>query len=127
MIFTKAQSARVAAGVQTRTTRPATFRAALGGVHPVLRGRYGKPIAWVRVVGIARVRLGSLSIEDIQAEGFHSLSAFKAHWRQVRGRWQADLEVVHLTIVLTDKPERHRLQTTLLFDSEEVPQCPTRS
>lgn len=117
MIFTKAQAARVMAGVQTRTTRPATFRVALGGVHPVVRGRYGKPIAWVRVVGIARVRLGSLSLTDIQAEGFETLSAYRAHWRQVMGKFSPGLEVLHLEICLTDRPRRHREQITL-FDEE---------
>lgn len=120
MIFTKIQADRINRGIQTRTTRPAKFRATLGSIHPIQRGNFGSVVGWVRVVGVARVKLGSLSLEDIQAEGFRGLCTFKDHWRQVLGRWQAGLEVVHLTLVLVNRPERNKSQLTL-FDEEVRP------
>lgn len=119
MIFSKAATSRINAGLQTRTTRRGKKRWELGGVHPVQRGNYGPVVGWVRIVALARIRLGTLSEQDAVAEGFTNLEAFKRHWRFLYRRWDASLEVWDIRFVMTGRPERHVQQTSLFDEREE--------
>lgn len=117
--FSKTATSRVLAGIQTRTTRRGAKRWELGGVHGVQRGNYGPVVGWVRIVALARVRLGTLTEADAIAEGFPSLTALKRHWRSIYRRWDPGLEVWDIRFVLTGRPERHHQQISL-FDQEEA-------
>lgn len=106
MIFDKTAADRICHGRQTRTTRLGAKRWELGGVHGIQRGNYGTIVAHVRIVGLARIRLGNLTEDDARAEGFSSLELLKRHWRKVYGKWERDLEVWDVRFVLCPRPER---------------------
>lgn len=113
MIFSKVQSSRILAGIQTRTTRLGKQRWILGNIHQVQRGNFGPVIGYIRIVGLTRLRLSSLTEDDAKAEGYSGLPALKHHWRQIYGKWEGALEVFDVRFVLCPRPPK--IQQTTLF------------
>ena len=50
-------------------------------------------LGWVKILDVRRERLGDISFEDAQREGFLSPVGFSATWIDIHGVFDADEEV----------------------------------
>lgn len=118
MIFSKEHLYLVLRGRKTQTRRLGRRRWNEGAVHPVKSGRYDKPAGWVRILHVRCAKLGAITLEDAEREGYSSIQTYKQAWERVyKAPWAADLETWVIDFRIHNGPEWHQ-QTTIF---EEVP------
>jgi hypothetical protein len=92
-LFKRRHLAAIREGRKTQTRRVHKYTWRLGGVYAVRTSYFGKPEGYIRIVRKFRQRLGDISAEDVQKEGFSSLEEFKQAWIAIHGVWDPDLVV----------------------------------
>jgi hypothetical protein len=80
-----------------------------GKVYPVKDRWFGKPVAHILVTRKFRQRLGDISREDVEKEGYRSLEEFKQAWEGIHGRgsWDPKLIVTAYEFKIANKGESH--------------------
>lgn len=94
MIFAPDLASKVLAGQKTQTRRRVKHNASgseqpcrysPGRTYAVQSGRGQPALARIRILSVAKVRVGSITREDARAEGFRSPDAFYTRWREMYG------------------------------------------
>ena len=80
-------------GQKTQTRRKGKKRWNVGAIHQCKTLLFGEPFARVKILDVRRERLGDISFEDAQREGFLSPVGFSATWIDIHGVFDADEEV----------------------------------
>ena len=74
-----------------------------------IRDNYNGPArAWIRITRRFQQRLGEITPEDVQKEGFGSFDEFKCEWTNIYGEWNPDQIVTVYEFRLIDGNEIKR-------------------
>jgi hypothetical protein len=82
-------------GRKTQTRRLGKKRWNVGAVHQCRTRLFdGEPFASVRITSVRRERLGEISDDDVEREGYKTLADFRGAWETIYRRpFENDLEV----------------------------------
>jgi len=82
-------------GKKTQTRRLSNTRQLQEGrIYAIMDDWTEGPKAYVRIIRKFQQRLGDITHEEIQKEGFNSLEEFKAAWEKLYGVWQPNQTVI---------------------------------
>ena len=93
-IFKRHHLRKVLAGEKTQTRRTHKYTWKIGKTYAVRDRWFSKPQGHIIVTRKFRQRLGDISPEDVQKEGFSSLEEFKQEWIKLHGSWNPDEIVI---------------------------------
>jgi len=74
---------------QTRRTGKRKYR--VGSLQPVTETWFQKPQFYIRITRHYRQRLGDVSSEEAEKEGYRTIDEFKAVWIKLHGTWNPEL------------------------------------
>jgi len=80
-------------GTKTQTRRRGKHQLKLGHVYGIKANWFKKAAAYVRITRKFKERLGDISGEDIQKEGYRNIWEYKAEWIKLHGHWDPDIIV----------------------------------
>ena len=90
ILFKKRFIEKILAGEKTQTRRLGGRRYKVGGVYAVRDG-WSKPVrAYIRITRCFTQRLGDISPEDVEKEGFKSFEEFVDAWVMIYGSWDPE-------------------------------------
>ena len=101
----------ILSGRKTQTRRIHKRPLKIGKTYGIRRTWFEKSIAKITILRAFRQRLGDISIEDIQKEGYNNIWEFRKEWEEIHGpgNWNPDQVVMAyefrlLTSAKTGKP-----------------------
>ena len=105
-IFKRHHLRKVLSGDKTQTRRCHRHTWKIGKTYAIRDRWFSKPQGHITVTRKFRQRLGDVSLEDVQKEGFNSLEEFKQEWIKLHGSWSPEQIVICYEFKLTD-PRNH--------------------
>jgi hypothetical protein len=99
---------KVLDGRKTQTRRHGKLRYRVGQRYGVKDNYFAKPAAYVVIRRRWRERLGDISRDDVEKEGYADIWAFQAAWIRLHGHWDPDLMVMAYEFALW-KPNGRQL------------------
>jgi len=92
LLFRRHLIKKILRGEKTRTIRP-TGKYKVGRVYAVQERPGAKKVAEILITGKRAKKLGMLTPEDIEPDGYNSLESFKREWLSMYGRWDPEQQV----------------------------------
>ena len=89
MLFPRKVRDKILAGKKTQTRRIRRFRKERYALRSIYTER-AEECPWIIITRKFRQRLGDVTEEDAQKEGFANLEEFKREWERLNGRWNPD-------------------------------------
>ncbi len=112
VLFKRNLIAKILAGEKTQTRRVHRRTWTIGKVYP-LRDRWylGKheAVGFILITRKFRQKLGNISIEDAEKEGYNSLEEFRIEWIKLCGSWNPEQTVIVYEFKLLPKREECRI------------------
>lgn len=93
LVFKENNLRRILEGHKTQTRRLGSREYKIGNVYGIRSRYFDKAKARVLITRKFKQRLGDISLEDIQKEGFNTLEEFQAAWVRINHGWNPDLIV----------------------------------
>jgi len=90
LIFKKKHIEMILEGRKTATRRRSQHLYRIGGIQGIRSGWYEKPRHHIRITRRYRQRLGDMTQQDAQKEGYPTLEEFKKVWEEINGKWDPD-------------------------------------
>jgi hypothetical protein len=87
ILFTADHLQKVLDGRKTQTRRRGKLTYRVGHRYSIKDQYFGKPAAYVVIRRRWRERLGDISPEDVEKEGYSDIWRFKAAWIGLHGHW----------------------------------------
>jgi hypothetical protein len=81
-------------GKKTQTRRTHRRMWTVGRAYGIRDKLFAKPEAKILILRRFGQRLGEISQEDAQKEGFETLDEFKIAWKEIYGQWQPGQVVI---------------------------------
>lgn len=108
MLFKKALLHKVLDGtkVQTRRIHKRTLKP--GRTYGIRTSRYEKARAHITILRATQQRLGDITLNEAQAEGFSSIQEFKQAWVAINGAWNPEQTVTAYEFHKTEKQEQQK-------------------
>lgn len=91
-------------GRKTQTRRIHKQEWQVGKTYGVRDTWFSKPKAYIVILRKFRQRLGDISQEDIEKEGFSTLAEFKEEWTKINGSWDPESVVIAYEFKLVNYP-----------------------
>ena len=97
MLFKRKHVELILAGRKTQTRRllgkPANY--SVGRVYAITNRWFSKPQGHILITRKFRQKLGEISLEDVEKEGYNSLGEFRRAWEEIHGleSWDPNLTV----------------------------------
>ena len=107
-IFKRRHLRKVLAEEKTQTRRCHQHTWKIGKTYCIRDRWFSKPQGHIIVTRKFRQRLGDVSTQDAQKEGFNSLEEFKQEWTELHGSWNPDKIVICYEFKLTDSKQLRR-------------------
>ena len=107
-IFKRNHLRKVLAQEKTQTRRTHKYTWIIGKTYAIRDRWFSKPQGHITVTRKFRQRLGDISPEDVQKEGFSSLEEFKQEWTALHGSWNPEQIVTAYEFKLTDSKQLRR-------------------
>jgi hypothetical protein len=101
--FKKRNLDLVLAGKKTQTRRTHRQEWKIGHVYSVRASYFEKAEAWILITRKFKQRLGDISQEDVEKEGFSTPAEFREEWRKINGSWEPDRVVIVYEFKLVEK------------------------
>ena len=89
-LFKKYSLQKILEGRKTQTRRIHKHTWQVGKVYALRDRWFSKPQAHIIVTRKYRQKLGEISLEDVQKEGFSSLEEFRREWERLYGKWNPE-------------------------------------
>jgi hypothetical protein len=93
-VFKKRNLELVLARKKTQTRRTHKQEWKIGHVYSARASWFEKAAAWILIMRKFKQRLGDISEEDVEKEGFKTLSEFREEWRKNYGSWEPNILVI---------------------------------
>jgi len=110
-IFKRELLQLVLTGKKTQSRRTHLHRWKVGRTYAVRDQWFTKPKGHILVTRAFRQRLGQISPQDVQKEGFSSLEEFQQAWARIHGAWDPEQLITVYEFRL--QPPTRRLSTTV--------------
>ena len=85
-IFKRRHIRKVLAGEKTQTRRTHNYTWTIGKTYCIRDRWFSKPQGHIIITRKFRQRLGDISPEDVQKEGFSTLEEFQKAWTEIHGQ-----------------------------------------
>ena len=106
MMFKRELLDLVISGKKTQTRRLHKRVLKEGRIYALKRSWIKSTGDYIKITKVARQRLGEVTEEEAEKEGFNSLEEFRNAWVRINGSWDPDMEVVVYDFKLTDPPPK---------------------
>jgi hypothetical protein len=93
MLFKERLLKKVLRGQKTQTRRTHKRTLKPGRVYGIRSSYFGKPEGHIKILRTFKQRLGDISLEDVQKEGFKTLEEFQREWIKINGKWDPNQTV----------------------------------
>ncbi|MBS7633857.1 hypothetical protein KEJ15_09660 [Candidatus Bathyarchaeota archaeon] len=95
VLFKRKHIERILEGRKVQTRRIHRREWKLGRTYAIKDRWFDKPKGHITIIRKFRERLGDISLEDVQKEGYGSLEEFRRAWEEIHGSgsWNPDLVV----------------------------------
>ena len=109
-IFKRRHLRKVLDGTKTQTRRTHRYTLQIGKTYAIRDRWFSKPQGHILITRKFKQRLGNISQEDLQKEGFSSLEEFKQEWINCygHGSWNPDTVVTAYEYKLADSKQMRR-------------------
>jgi hypothetical protein len=92
----------ILSGQKTQTRRAHKRRWIIGHSYKIKDQYLSKGLGTIKITRSFKQRLGDISEQDAQKEGFKTRSAFMDAWRQINGSWNPDIIVTVYEFILIE-------------------------
>ena len=90
VIFQPENIQKILEGKKTQTRRLGKYQLKVGRVYGIKDRWFAKATAYVRITRRFKQRLGDISTEDLQKEGYRNIWEFQAAWIRMHKHWNPD-------------------------------------
>lgn len=91
----------IISGVKTQTRRIHKYGWVIGHTYKIKDNYYCKGLGTIKITRAFKQRLGDISEQDAQKEGFKDCVEFMEIWRQINGSWDPETVVTVYEFILT--------------------------
>jgi len=105
-VFKRRNLELVLAGKKTQTRRTHKQEWKIGHVYSARASWFEKAKAWILITRKFKQRLSNISQEDVEKEGFKTLSEFREEWRKINGSWEPNTLVIIYEFKLCSKERK---------------------
>lgn len=106
MMFKKSLLELVLSGLKTQTRRLHKHTLKKGRTYILKKNWVKNTGEYIKINRVAHQRLGDITEEDAEKEGFSSIEEFRKVWISINGSWDPDTEVVVYDFEITDPPPK---------------------
>jgi len=106
MMFKRNLLELVLSGLKTQTRRLHKHTLKKGRTYTLKKNYYKNTGEYIKITRVAHQRLGDITKDDAEKEGFNSIEEFRNAWIRINGSWDPDMEVVVYDFELTDAPPK---------------------
>jgi hypothetical protein len=103
MLFKEKMLKKVLRGEKTQTRRTHKRKLKTGKTYGIRCSYFGKPEGHIKILRTFEQRLGDISLEDVQKEGFKTLEEFQAEWIKINGKWDPNQTVTVYEFQITEE------------------------
>ncbi|MCJ7425043.1 ASCH domain-containing protein [Candidatus Bathyarchaeota archaeon] len=106
-IFKRKHLTKILAGQKTQTRRihrPISQGWQIGKTYGIRDRWFTKPQTHITILRKFRQRLGDITQEDVQKEGYTSMEEFRKVWAEIYGQWNPDQIVTVYEFKKVDEP-----------------------
>ncbi len=93
----------ILSGAKTQTRRIHQRQWKVGNTYKIKDTYYCKGLGTIKVTRAFKQRIGDISEQDIQKEGFKTRDEFIETWRLINGSWNPDTIVTVYEFILVEK------------------------
>jgi hypothetical protein len=105
-IFTRKHLQKILEGQKTQTRRTHKYGWQVGRVYGLRDRWFQKAENHILITRKFRQKLGAISIEDVQKEGYRTLEEFKRAWIEINRSWDPDKVIIVYEFRLVSRPQR---------------------
>lgn len=103
--------------VQTRRVHKQEWQ--VGKTYAVRDTWFSKAQAYILITRKFRQRLGDISPEDVEKEGFSTLAEFKEEWTKINGSWEPERAVIAYEFKLLEGSRGLKIDASALLGPEK--------
>uniref|UniRef100_A0A6M3M9Q3 Putative ASCH domain-containing protein n=1 Tax=viral metagenome TaxID=1070528 RepID=A0A6M3M9Q3_9ZZZZ len=96
----------VLSGLKTQTRRLHKHTLKEGQIYTLKKNWYKNTGEYIKITRVAHQRLGDITKDEAEKEGFRSIEEFRQAWIRINGSWDPDMEVVVYDFELADSSQR---------------------